>query len=165
MDELKEKLLWEHNRVRTHNKAIDQAAWLAWGLRNEGRYVLVLTEKEIIILNESLGGELTGDKLALRDQLHGALDDEDSTGPIVDAIFKLQVQWYPDDIEALFTREFELLQKQHYPKFEKLTPEEGIEYKEIQEKIAEFPTGYDVQDQEAQDSIRMAAELLKKHKV
>ena len=164
-DVLKQKLLWEHNRVRVHNKAIEQAAWLAWDLRKEGRYVLVLTEKEILILRKALHDKkLTDAKLVLRDQLDGALDDEDTTGPIVDAILKLQVAWYADDVEALYTRQQELAQKQYYPDFEKLTPEKEVEYKEIQQKISELPTGRDIQDQEAQDSIRMAAELLKWHK-
>lgn len=167
MDELREKLLWEHNRVRAHNKAIEAAAQRVWSLRNEGRYVLVLTQKEILILRKALHGKqkLTNAKLAIRDQLDGALDDEDSTGPIVDAISELEVSWYPDDIEALYTRQQELLQKQHYPNFEKLTPEEEVEYKEVQKKLAEFPMGHDVKDQEAIDSIRMAAELLKRHEV
>ncbi len=165
MDEVREKLLWEHNRVRAFNQGVEAAAWITWDLRKEDHHVLVLTEKEILILREALHEKkLTAAKLAIRDQIDGALDDEDTTGLIVDAIFKLQLEWYPDYMEVLYTRQYELLQKQH-SKFEKLTPKEEKEYKEIQKKISEFPMGHDVKDQEAMDFIREAAELLKKNKV
>ena len=163
MDKAREDALWALNLARAHNKAIDKAAWLAWGLRNEGRYVLVLTEKEIKILNEALGGELMGEKLSIRNQLYGALDDEDSTGPIVDAILALSVPFRPTEVEAQFERRNALLDKQHYPNFETLTPEEETEYQSLKEQLARLPTGFDIKDQEARDSIHEAASLLLKH--
>jgi len=162
MDAARKQAVWELNLARVHNKAIEKAAWAVWELRNDGRYVLVLTEKEILILNSALGGELMGEKLAIRDQLHGALDDEDSTGPIVDTILALQVLLYPEEVEALFTRRDILLQKQHYPKFAKLTQEEEAEYQGLTEQIAKLPSGHDIRNQEAHDSIREAADLLRR---
>lgn len=161
MELAREQALWELNLARVHNKAIEKAGNLVWGLRNAGQYVLVLTEKEVLLLNSALGGELTGEKSVLRDQLLGALDDEDSTGPIVDAIVALQLPLHPVEVEALFERRNVLLDKQHYPKFEALTSEEEAEQQSIREQIAELPTGFDVRDQEARDSIQGTAALLK----
>lgn len=166
MDKAREYALWQHNKMRVHNKAVEEAAWCAWRLRHEGRYVLVLTEKEILILRQALHEkQLTSAKLAIRDQLDGALDDEDSTGPIVDAILKLQVPWHSEEMDAVFTREYELLQKQYWPDFEKLTSDEEEELRGLRERIADLPIGQSVEDQEAGESIRMAAALLKKHEV
>lgn len=162
MDAARKQAVWELNLAQVHNKAIEKAAWAVWELRNDGRYVLVLTEKEVLILNSALGGELTGKKLVIRDQLLGALDDEDSTGPIVDAILALQVALHPEEVEALFTRRDILLQKQYYPKFETLTTEEEAEYQELKEQIAKLPSGHDIRDQEALDYIHEMAELMKR---
>lgn len=157
----REQALLEYNIARAVNKAIEEAGWMVWGLRNEGKYVLVLTQKEIQTLNSALGGKLTGKKLALRDQLLGALDDEDTTGPIVDAILALVVPFRPEEVEALYSRQHVLLQKQYYPKWEKLTSEEEVEYESLKEELAKLPTARNINEQNMLDNMRWLADRLR----
>jgi len=168
MDKAREEMLIEHRVAQAYNDAIEKAGWRVWELRNEGRYVLALTEKEIRILRESLGGELTGKKLAIRNHIDEALDDEDSTGLVVDAILALTVPFWPDRIEWLFKRRDALLDKQtkNYtwpPRFENLTKEEQAEYTFIKKELEQLPYGWTVKDQEARDYIHDSVALLKKH--
>ncbi len=95
-------------------------------------------------------------------ELVWSLDDEE-LHPIAEAILKLQVPYWSREIERLFTRRYELIDKQYYPEWLKLTPEEEEELKELTEQTAALPMGYDVKSQEQTDSIRSAAELLKRH--
>ena len=162
MNEAREDAVWALNLARVHNKAIEQAARHVWGLRNEGRYVLLLTKREINILRKALGEKLSGGKLVIRDQIDGALDDEDSTGLVVDEILALVVPFRSDEVEAQYDRRYVLIKKMNWPDFATLTPEEEIEYKQLNEELDKLPHGYDIKHQEAIDSILEAAELLKR---
>ncbi len=158
MDEARKQAVWEHNLARVHNKAIEEAANRLWELRNEGRFVVALTRRQIMTLREAIGGG------KLRDHLDDVLDDEDSTGFVVDTIQALQMPFYPEKVEALFRRRDVLAQKQSRfnTKRETLTPEEEVEYQGLTEQIAGLPSGHDIKDQEARDSILESAALLKR---
>ncbi len=57
-----------------------------------------------------------------------------------------------------------MLDLQSYPKFQKLTPEQEEEQEILRKEIAKLPTGYDVKDQEARDSIRQTVDRIKRNK-
>ncbi len=170
MDPLRQEALWQLNLARVYNDAIEKAKWRVWELRNENRYVLALTQKEIMILRSLLSGESLkpnpkAKKLAIRDQIDDVLDDEDSTGFIVDIIGALSLPLQPPEVEALFERRYKLIEHRGWPELRYLTSEEQSEYDALEEKIRKLPFGKTIQDDEASQSIREAAALLKKHKV
>ncbi len=159
MDKAREQAIWEHNLARVYNKAIHKAAWLVKGLTFDwNKHVVILSEKELLVMNNLLGSASTKELRTLRDKIHIALDDEDSTCAFTEAILGLEVPYYSDEAEAIFTRRNELQDKKD------LSAEEKEEMKSLREQISRLPSGYSVEDQEARDSIREAAEMLRKYK-
>ena len=164
MDNARSQAIWELNLARVHNAAIEKAAWRLWEFRNEDRYVLVLTERDITLLRAIVAGDTrqpfpVEELLAIRDQIDEAMDDEDSTGPLVDEVFKLQVAWQPNEVEAIFTARDALAVKSDR------TGEEEVEYQRLCEEVSKLPTARDIRGQEAMDSIRDAARILREKKI
>ncbi len=162
MDKAREEAVWELNLARVYNRAIDTAAWETRDLGfKTNSHPIFLTEKELLTIRHLLVDDKENWKesnyLSLRNRIDEALDDEDSTGPLVDAILALQKPFRPKEVEALFTRRNEL-----HDKGKILTAEEVEEYKSLREEISKLPTGYNIRDQEARDSIHEAAELLRR---
>ncbi len=159
MDKAREQAIWEHNLARVYNKAIHKAAWLVQGLTFDlDKHVLILSDKECLIINELLGSVSSKKLRTIRDKIFIALDDEDSTCAFTDAILGLEVPYYSDEVEVIFTRRNELQDRKD------LSVEEKEEMKSLREQISQLPSGYSVEDQEARDSIREAAEMLRKYK-
>ncbi len=92
---------------------------------------------------------------------HELDDDEDTMHPVASAVLAMVVPFRPDEVEALYTRRHALLKKQYYPKWEKLTPEEEVEYEAIQKELMDLPSARDMDDQRVADSIRWLADRLR----
>ena len=92
------------------------------------------------------------------------LEEEDGMHPVAQAIYDSQVPFRPHEVEALFTRRNKLLDLQNYPKFQKLTPEQEEEQEILRKEIAKLPTGYNVEDQKARDSIYQIVDRIKRRK-
>ncbi len=159
MNKAREQAIWEHNLARVYNKAIHKAAWLVQGLTFDlNKHVIILSDRELEVVNSILGPAKNKELRDIRDKILAALDDEDSTCAFTEAILGLEVPYYPKEVEAIFTRRNELQLKKD------LSIEEVEEFKSLRVQISKLPSAHSIEDQEAHDSIREAAEMLRKYK-
>ena len=159
MDKAREQAIWEHNLARVYNKAIHKAAGLVQGLTFDlNKHVIILSDKECLIINELLGPASSKILRTIRDKISIALDDEDSTCAFTEAILGLEIPYYPDEVEVIFTRRNELQDKKD------LSLEEKEEFRSLRDQISKLPSAHSIEDQEVHDSIREAAEMLRKYK-